>query len=328
MPFPYEEFDLSSVRTYPLASRASKARAENFGRPVERGGSFKAWFESLPAMLGAEDLRRVVAAIVGAKRRDGGVIWGLGAHVIKTGVSPVLIDLMQRGFVSALALNGAGIIHDFEIALSGATSEDVDESLGPGRFGMAEETGVRLNDAIRSGVDRGRGLGQSVGEYLAGCNPAHGDRSLALAAHRLGIPVTVHVAIGTDVIHMHPAASGAAIGEGSLRDFRFFTSCVARLKGGVYLNCGSAVVLPEVFLKAIALARNKGAALEGLTTVNIDFLRMYRPQTNVVTRPVAGTGGQGISLVGHHEVLIPLLAAALIESEPGSPGADADLRRS
>jgi hypothetical protein len=328
MPFPYEEFDLSSVRTYPLASRASKARAENFGRPVERGGSFKAWFESLPAMLGAEDLRRVVAAIVGAKRRDGGIIWGLGAHVIKTGVSPVLIDLMQRGFVSALALNGAGIIHDFEIALSGATSEDVDESLGPGRFGMAEETGVRLNDAIRSGVDRGRGLGQSVGEYLAGCNPAHGDRSLALAAHRLGIPVTVHVAIGTDVIHMHPAASGAAIGEGSLRDFRFFTSCVARLKGGVYLNCGSAVVLPEVFLKAIALARNKGAALEGLTTVNIDFLRMYRPQTNVVTRPVAGTGGQGISLVGHHEVLIPLLAAALIESEPGSPGADADLRRS
>jgi hypothetical protein len=328
MPFPYEEFDLSSVRTYPLASRDSKARAENFGRPVERGGSFKAWFESLPAMLGAEDLRRVVAAIVGAKRRDGGIIWGLGAHVIKTGVSPVLIDLMQRGFVSALALNGAGIIHDFEIALSGATSEDVDESLGPGRFGMAEETGVRLNDAIRSGVDRGRGLGQSVGEYLAGCNPAHGDRSLALAAHRLGIPVTVHVAIGTDVIHMHPAASGAAIGEGSLRDFRFFTSCVARLKGGVYLNCGSAVVLPEVFLKAIALARNKGAALEGLTTVNIDFLRMYRPQTNVVTRPVAGTGGQGISLVGHHEVLIPLLAAALIESEPGSPGADADLRRS
>ena len=328
MPFPYEEFDLSSVRTYPLASRASKARAENFGRPVERGGSFKAWFESLPAMLGAEDLRRVVAAIVGAKRRDGGIIWGLGAHVIKTGVSPVLIDLMQRGFVSALALNGAGIIHDFEIALSGATSEDVDESLGPGRFGMAEETGVRLNDAIRSGVDRGRGLGQAVGEYLAGCNPAHGDRSLALAAHRLGIPVTVHVAIGTDVIHMHPAASGAAIGEGSLRDFRFFTSCVARLKGGVYLNCGSAVVLPEVFLKAIALARNKGAALEGLTTVNIDFLRMYRPQTTVVTRPVAGTGGQGISLVGHHEVLIPLLAAALIESEPGSPGADADLRRS
>ena len=316
MPFPYEEFDLSGVRTYPLASRASKARAEDFGRPVERGGSFKAWFDSLPAILGAQDLRKAVEAIADAKRRDGGVIWGIGAHVIKTGVSPVLIDLMTRGFVSALALNGAGIIHDFEIALSGATSEDVDESLGPGRFGMAEETGVQLNEAIRTGAERGRGLGQAVGDHLAGCNPPYGDRSLTLAAHRLGIPVTVHVAIGTDIIHMHPAASGAAIGDTSLRDFRFFTSCVARLRGGVYLNCGSAVVLPEVFLKAVALARNRGAALDRLTTVNIDFMRMYRPQTNVVTRPVAGTGGSGISLVGHHEVLIPLIAAALIESGP------------
>jgi hypothetical protein len=314
MPFPYEEFDLSGVRTYPLASRASKTKAEDFGRPVERGASFKAWFDSLPAILGAQDMRRVVQAIAAAKTRDGGVIWGLGAHVIKTGVSPVLIDLMKRGFVSALALNGAGIIHDFEITLAGATSEDVDESLGPGRFGMAEETGVRLNEAIRTGAERGRGLGQAVGEYLSECNPSHADRSLTLAAHRLGIPVTVHVAIGTDIIHMHPAASGAAIGEASLRDFRFFTACVARLRGGVYLNCGSAVVLPEVFLKAVALARNQGAALDGLTTVNIDFMRMYRPQTNVVTRPVAGTGGTGISLIGHHEVLIPLLAAALIES--------------
>jgi hypothetical protein len=314
MHFPYEEFDLSGVRTYPLASRASKARAEDFGRPVERGGSFKSWFDSLPAMLGAQDVRTAVDAIAEAKRRDGGVIWGLGAHVIKTGVSPVLIDLMKRGFVSALALNGAGIIHDFEIALSGATSEDVDESLGPGRFGMAEETALQLNDAIRAGAERGRGLGQAVGDYLASSAPSHGDRSLTLAAHRLGIPVTVHVAIGTDIIHMHPAASGAAIGESSLRDFRFFTASVARLRGGVYLNCGSAVVLPEVFLKAVALARNHGAALDGLTTVNIDFLRMYRPHTNVVTRPVAGTGGRGISLVGHHEVLIPLLAAALIET--------------
>ena len=314
MPFPYEEFDLSGVRTYPLASRASKAKAQDFGRPVERGASFKAWFDSLPAILGAQDLRRAVRAIVDAKRRDSGIIWGLGAHVIKTGVSPVLIDLMKRGFVSALALNGAGIIHDFEIALSGATSEDVDESLGPGRFGMAEETGIRLNEAIRTGAERRRGLGQAVADYLADARPPHGDRSLTLAAHRLGIPVTVHVAVGTDVIHMHPAASGAAIGDTSLRDFRYLTSCVARLRGGVYLNCGSAVVLPEVFLKAVALARNQGAALEGLTTVNIDFLRMYRPETNVLTRPVAGTGGTGISLIGHHEVLIPLIAAALIES--------------
>ena len=316
MPFPYEEFDLSGVRTYPLASRTSKARVTDFARPVERGGTFKAWFDSLPAILGAQDLRRVVQALVAARARQGGIVWGLGAHVIKTGVSPVLIDLMHRGWVSAVALNGAGIIHDFEIALSGATSEDVDESLGPGRFGMAEETAVLLNDAIRRGAEGGFGLGQAVAAFLADRNPPHADRSLAVAAHRLGIPVTVHVAMGTDIIHMHPAASGAAIGETSLRDFRYFTSSVARLGAGVYLNCGSAVVLPEVFLKAVALVRNQGIPLDGLTTVNIDFLRMYRPQTNVVTRPVAGTSGVGISLVGHHEVLIPLIAAALIETEP------------
>jgi hypothetical protein len=221
---------------------------------------------------------------------------------------------MRRGFVSAVALNGAGIIHDFEVALSGGTSEDVDEALGPGRFGMAEETGVLLNDAIRRGAEQGLGLGQAVAAFLSDYDPPHADRSLAVAAHRLGIPMTVHVAMGTDIIHMHHTASGAAIGDTSLRDFRFFTSSVARLSGGVYLNCGSAVVLPEVFLKAVALARNQGVTLDPLTTVNIDFLRMYRPQTNVVTRPVAGTGGVGISLVGHHEVLIPLLAAAILEA--------------
>jgi hypothetical protein len=220
---------------------------------------------------------------------------------------------MRRGYVSAVALNGAGIIHDFEIALSGGTSEDVDESLGPGRFGMAEETGVLLNEAIRAGAARGHGLGQAVAAFVSERNPPHADLSIAASAHRLGVPVTVHVALGTDVIHMHPAASGAAIGDTSLRDFRYFVSSVATLTGGVYLNCGSAVVLPEVFLKAVALVRNQGIGLDGLTTINIDFLRLYRPQTNVLTRPVAGTGGQGISLIGHHEVLIPLLAAAVIE---------------
>jgi hypothetical protein len=314
MPFPYEEFDLSDVRTYPLASRHSKARVQDFGRPVDRGATFKTWFESLPAMLGAQDVRRVVDAIVAARRRDGGIIWGIGAHVIKTGVSPVLIDLMRRGYVSALAMNGAGVIHDFEIALSGATSEDVDEALGPGRFGMADETGRLLNEVIREAAERKHGFGQAVGAYLAQQNPTHADRSLAVTAHALGIPLTVHVAMGTDIIHMHPDASGAAIGDISLRDFRYFTSCVARLDGGVYVNCGSAVVLPEVFLKAVALARNKGMALDYLTTVNIDFLRMYRPHTNVVSRPVAGTNGVGISLVGHHELLIPLIAAAVIET--------------
>ena len=315
MPFPYDEVDLSGVRTYPLSSRHSKARAEDFARPVASGATFKQWFESLPAILGGADLRRVVRALRDARQRNAGIIWGLGAHVIKTGVSPIIIDLMNRGYVSAIAMNGAGLIHDFEVALSGGTSEDVDESLGPGRFGMAEETAVLLNEAITRGAANQRGLGQSVAEFLADRNAPHAAHSISVVAHRLAIPLTVHVAIGTDIIHMHPAASGAAIGETSLRDFRYFASSVARLGGGVYLNCGSAVVLPEVFLKAVALARNQGAALEGLTTVNIDFLRMYRPQTNVVTRPVAAGKGAGIALVGHHEVLIPLLAAALVEQD-------------
>jgi len=313
MPFPYEEFDLSAVRTYPLASRKSKARVEDFARPTAPGGSFKAWFDSLPAILGAGDLRRVVDAIVSARRREAGVVWGIGAHVIKTGVSPVLIDLMERGYVSALAMNGAGLIHDFEIALSGATSEDVDESLGPGRFGMAEETGRELNAAIAAARAAGKGLGQGVAESLAQRRAPHAAYSLLVAAHRLNVPVTVHVALGTDIIHMHPAAQGADIGETSLRDFRYLASIVARLEGGVYLNCGSAVILPEVFLKAVALARNHGVSLDRLTTVNIDFARLYRPQTNVVSRPVAGTRGTGISLVGHHEILIPLMAAAILE---------------
>ena len=311
MPFPYEEFDLSDVRTYPLASRPSRTHVRDFGRAIEAGASFAAWFDSLPASFGVNDLRNAVRALKEARSRDGGIVWGLGAHVIKTGVSPVLIDLMRRGWVSALALNGAGLIHDFEIALAGATSEDVDASLGPGQFGMAEETAVLLNEATEVAASRGHGLGQAVSAFVAGRNPPYADQSLLVAAHRFGIPVTVHVAMGTDIIHMHPAASGAAIGDTSLRDFRYFTSSIARLRRGVYLNCGSAVILPEVFLKAVALARNRGIALDGLTTINIDFLRMYRPQTNVVTRPVAGTSGRGISLVGHHEILIPLLAAAL-----------------
>jgi hypothetical protein len=314
MAFQYEEFNLSGIRTYPLASRKSKTRAEDFAKPVARGAAFKTWFDSLPGILGAADVRRAVDAIVAAKKRGAGIVWGIGAHVIKTGVSPVLIDLMERGYVSALAMNGAGVIHDFEIALSGATSEDVDEALGPGKFGMAEETGTLLNEAIRVARAEHKGLGQGVAEFLARLNPRHAAQSLAVAAHRFGIPLTVHVAVGTDIIHMHPAASGADIGETSLRDFRYFTSCVARLAHGVYLNCGSAVILPEVFLKAVALARNQDASLEGLTTINIDFTRMYRPQTNVVTRPVAGTNGSGISLLGHHEILIPLMAAAIVEA--------------
>ena len=310
--FPYEDYDLSGVRTYPLASRTSKANAADFAKPYRAGAGMASFLASLPAILAASDFKAVVVAIRAAHAGDRGIIWGFGAHVIKTGLGPILIDLMERGFVSALATNGAGIIHDFELALSGATSEDVDEALGPGRFGMAEETGELLNAAINDGVKNGLGLGQAVGRRLREMKPAHEALSVVAAAARLQIPVTVHVAIGTDIIHMHPRASGAALGEGSLRDFRYFVSNVARLKGGVYLNCGSAVVLPEVFLKAVAIARNQGASLDQLTTVNMDFTRLYRPQTNVVSRPVLGVG-KGYSLVGHHEIMIPLLAAALIE---------------
>lgn len=310
MIFPYDDFDLADVATYPLASRPSKVTRDAFARPWSPETGVAGWLDSLPDILAAADFRAVVGAMRAARAADRGIVWGFGAHVIKAGLGPVLADLMSRGFVSAIALNGAGIIHDTEVALAGKTSEDVDATLGQGAFGMSEETGRGLNAAIRDGVGRGLGLGQSVVEWLGQIAPPHADVSVLAAAGRLGIPVTVHVAIGTDIIHMHPSASGAAIGDGSLRDFRYFTSHIARLAGGVYLNLGSAVLLPEVFLKAVSLVRNRGIALDGLTTVNIDFLRMYRPETNVVRRPVAGIG-RGYSLTGHHELMLPLLAAAL-----------------
>jgi hypothetical protein len=313
MVFPYADFDLSGITTYPLKSRASKVQRADFGQPVAPGAGVGALIDSLPNLLAAADFKAVVGAIVDAAQDGGGVVWGLGAHVIKTGLAPVLIDLMERGFVSAIATNGAAVIHDFEVALAGATSENVDQALGPGRFGMAEETGRLLNGAINAGVAAGLGLGQSVAQFVHEKQPQHARVSVLAAAARLQIPVTVHIAIGTDIIHMHPAASGAALGEGSLRDFRYFVSNVARLERGVYLNCGSAVVLPEVFLKAVALARNHGVPLAGLTTVNLDFVRAYRAQTNVVLRPTAGGSGRGYSIVGHHELMIPLLAAAVIE---------------
>jgi hypothetical protein len=316
MIFTYEEFDLTTVHTFPLASRPSKVHVGQFARSHEKGTGIAGFVDSLPRLLAAADFRAVVDAVAAARRGQRGIVWGLGAHVLKVGLSPVLTDLMARGFVSALATNGAGLIHDFEIAWAGSTSEDVDSALGPGRFGMAQETGADLNRAITEGVSKGMGIGQAVGAYLLSANPPHADQSLVATAARLGIPGTVHVAIGTDIIHMHPAASGAALGEGSLRDFRYLASVVSRLQGGVYLNCGSAVVLPEVFLKTVALARNAGHSLEGLTTVNLDFLRHYRPQTNVVSRPTAGVG-RGYSLTGHHEILIPLLAAALVEGAGG-----------
>ena len=309
MKLPYQEFDLSGLQSYPLASRPSKVRVADFARP-EAARALGDVAAAFPDLLAGADFKAVVTAMRAAHAAGRPIIWGLGAHVIKVGLSPVIVDLMERGFVSGIATNGAAVIHDFEVALVGATSEDVDDTLGPGRFGMAEETGRLLNAAINDGVANGLGIGQAVTAYLATKEPQFARASVLCAAARLGIPVTVHVAIGTDIIHMHPAANGAALGEGSLRDFKYFVSNVARLDHGVYLNCGSAVVLPEVFLKAVALARNRGVAFAGLTTVNLDFIRQYRPQTNVVSRPTAGTG-RGYTLIGHHEFMIPLLAAAL-----------------
>src|SRR5690242_20538933 len=265
MKLPYEEFDLSGIKTYPLRSRPSKVGLAQFATPYQAGSGVAGLLASLPGLLAAQDFKNVVNAIVAARQADRAIIWGLGAHLLKTGLSPVLVDLMERGFISAIATNGAGIIHDFEIALAGSTSEDVDATLGPGTFGMAEETGTQLNAAIKVGVMHGLGIGQSVGKFLHESRAPFAQISVAASAWRLQIPLTALVAIGTDIIHMHPAASGAAIGEASLRDFKYFVTCVSKLEGGVYLNCGSAVVLPEVFLKAVAIARNEGKSLDGLT---------------------------------------------------------------
>jgi len=306
--------DLSRLETYPLASRKSKVSAEQIGKPAAPGGSFRDFWQSLPDILAGRDLRELVSRMRSARESERAILWGLGAHVIKVGLSPLLIDLMERGYVQGLALNGAGIIHDFEMALVGETSEEVAEGLGAGKFGMAKETGALLNRAINEGVGAGLGLGESVGAFLFELSPPHGKLSLLSNAYRLAIPVTVHVAVGTDIIHMHPQASGEAIGKGSLTDFRLFASLARGLDGGgVYLNFGSAVLLPEVFLKAVSVVRNLGYSLTDFSTANFDFIRHYRPRVNVVERPVTGKG-RGFDFVGHHEILMPLLAAAVLDA--------------
>jgi len=305
--------ELDAVRTYPLASRASKVTLGDFGRPHRRGARVASFLDGLPRILAGETLRRLAADIRRARARRKPIVWGLGAHVLKVGLSPVVVDLMERGFVTALALNGAGIVHDFELAVVGRTSEDVDAGLGEGAFGMARETGEEVNHAIVEGDRDGLGLGAAVGRYLETRRARHRRMSLLHAAWRLGLPATVHVAVGTDIVHMHPACDPAALGRATHLDFRILAGEVARLGGGgVYLNVGSAVLLPEVFLKAVTLARNLGHVLEDFATANLDFIQSYRPNTNVVQRPTRGVG-RGYSLTGHHELLVPLLAAALLE---------------
>jgi len=302
---------LDGISSYPLASRRSKVTLRDFARPIERGAKVAEFLDSLPRILAGESLRQAVAAVQRARARKKPIVWGMGAHVIKVGLSPVLIDLMEKGFVTGLALNGAGIVHDFELAVAGQTSEDVAAGLGSGAFGMARETGEEINQAIVAGDRDGLGIGASLGRYLTRRKPRYLGVSLLAAAYRLGLPATVHVAIGTDIVHMHPACDPAAVGRGTHLDFRLLAAQVARLGGGgVYLNVGSAVLLPEVFLKAVTLARNLGHAIKDFTTLNLDFIQSYRPSMNVVARPTEGVG-RGISLTGHHEIMVPLLAAAL-----------------
>jgi hypothetical protein len=313
-----QPIDLSQLSTYPLAARHSKVTVNDFARALneDEAKAAAALLTSLPDLLAVQSLRAVVAAIVKAKAHRKAIIWGAGGHVIKTGLAPVIIDLLQRGFVSAIALNGSGVIHDFEIALIGSTSEDVDEALGAGAFGMAEETGRMLNEAINAGARDDIGLGEAVGRMLIELQPPFAAYSLLHEAYRHRVPVTVHATIGTDIIHLHPNADGASIGQTSHRDFRLLTSLVKELDGGgVYLNLGSAVTLPEVFLKAVTVVRNLGVRLENFTTANFDFIQHYRPNTNVVKRPVANGAGKGYSLTGHHELMIPLLAAAIINAQ-------------
>jgi len=312
----FRPIDTSRIKTYSLTGRKSKVDASASANPVGPGASLREFLDSMPGILAADSFRSVVSAVAGAAKADKTVILGMGAHVIKVGLSPVVIDLMERRIITALAMNGAGIVHDFEMAFQGRTSEDVDAEIGTGSFGMAEETGRLINEMVSSGVKAGLGLGAAVGKGISEGGFAGSGKSLLAAAHRLGLPATVHVAIGADIIHMHPAADGATIGEGSLRDFRLFSSVVSSLEGGVYINLGSAVVLPEVFLKAVTLARNLGSPLEGITTVNMDFVQGYRPNTNVVRRPTM-KGGAGFSLTGHHEIMFPLLAAAVKEELAG-----------
>ncbi len=303
--------DLAGLKTIPLHERGGKVTQADFAHVYQAGSGIDGLLASLPNILAADTLRAVANAIAGARRKQKPVIWGLGGHVIKCGLAPVLIDLMRRGFATSFAMNGAASIHDFEIALAGCTSEDVEAVLPDGRFGAAEETGRDWNRAMLSGIGAGEALGSAL-ETLA---PAqHAEASVLLQAWRSRVPVTVHVAIGTDTPHTHPAVDPEMLGSATHIDFRLFCSLVAELNdGGVYINAGSAVVMPEVFLKALSTVRNLEREVRNFTTVNLDFIQHYRPRVNVVERPHAGSGGQGYALTGHHEIMIPLLAAILIE---------------
>ena len=309
------EADLSAIRTVPVSRRPNKVRASEFAHPPAGSGeSFAAFLDGLPDVLVARDFRAVVRAIADAARRSRGVVVMLGGHVVKTGLAPVLIDLMQRGIVTHVAMNGSGAIHDYEVARFGATSEDVAAGLKDGTFGMAEETGREMNDAFVAGMRDGIGMGETLGRALdERATLANPELSILLAARRLGVPLTVHAALGAEIIHQHPAANGAAIGDTSHRDFRRLAHSLARLDdGGVVLNLGSAVIMPEVFLKALTIARNLGGGKpENFTSVDLDMQRHYRPRMNVVQRPTLHSG-KGYEITGHHEIMVPMMVWGVI----------------
>lgn len=311
----YRPISLKKIKRQSLRQRKSKVSLGRLGKPFA-GGSFRDFLKNLPGILAAKDFKEIVSAIVKARSNGKPIVLGMGAHPLKVGLSPLIIDLMKNKVITAVAMNGACIVHDFELSLIGQTSEDVDKELCRGTFGMAKETGRDLNRAINKGVKKGYGIGRSVGDYISKGKASYRQLSILAAASEMGIPATVHVAIGTDIIHMHPETDGASVGEGSMRDFRLFTSVVSDLKGGVYINFGSAVIMPEVFLKAVAVARNLKYEVRDFTTVNMDFIQHYRVRENVLRRPVL-SGGSSYSITGHHELTFPLLAAAVKEEIAG-----------
>lgn len=319
MPSKYSEQPLSfaALQTIPIADRGGKVGIPHMAKPYTKGSGISGLLSSLPDILAASQFAGVVEAILAARASGRALLWGLGGHVVKCGLAPVLLDLMRRGFITGFVMNGAASIHDFEIAIAGHTSEDVEAVLPDGRFGAAEETGREMNDAIAEGARHGLGMGESLGARLERiARPEFAPYSIVHEAYRASVPVTVHVAVGTDTPHTHPMAVAEAIGAGTHLDFRLLCSLVRGIhEGGIYLNVGSAVVLPEVFLKAVSVVRNLGYPLARFTTVNFDFLQHYRPKVNVVERPHAKKEGKGYAITGHHELMIPLLAAALIERD-------------
>jgi hypothetical protein len=308
--------DFAGISTYSLESRKSKVNASMFGKPLDGSENVPGFLSKLPHILAGESLRNLVRAILYARSSGKPILWGFGGHVVKVGLGPIMNDLMASGFVTGIAMNGSAAIHDFEVALRGTTSEEVEEQLGEGRFGMARETGAYMNAAIGTATDNQIGLGEGLGwfintEHVPPIEFQYRNSSILSEAYVWKIPVTVHVAIGTDIIHAHPQASGKALGEATYRDFRLFCTMAKELdSGGVYINVGSAVVLPEVFLKAVSVVRNLGHRLEEFTTANLDFIQHYRPTQNVLKRPTLNSG-QSIALTGHHEIMVPLIAAAL-----------------